>query len=59
MINVQRTSDLRSESALLRYTAGLSVTLRESLRLKVSGELYDFSDYQDEIVGHLGIAGPF
>jgi hypothetical protein len=57
--NVIRTSDLRSDSALLRYTAGLSVTLRDSLRLKLSGELYDFSDYQDEIVGHLGIAGPF
>jgi len=57
--NVITSSEMRSESAVLRYTAGLSVTLRESLRLKLSAELYDFSDYDDEIVGHLGIAGPF
>jgi hypothetical protein len=33
--------------------------LREGLRLKLSGELYDFSDFEDEVVVHLGIAGPF
>ncbi|MBZ0236575.1 MAG: hypothetical protein K8M05_29885 [Deltaproteobacteria bacterium] len=57
--NVVRTSALRSESAILRYTAGFSVALRESLRLKVTGERYDFSDFQDETVIHTGIAGPF
>ncbi|HUQ02705.1 MAG TPA: hypothetical protein VM261_09435 [Kofleriaceae bacterium] len=57
--NVVQTSSMRSESAVLRYTAGFSVALRESLRLKVTGERYDFSDFQDETVFHTGIAGPF
>lgn len=57
--NVIRTSEMRSDSAVLRYTAGVSVTLRDSLRLKTSVEAYDFSDHDDELVGHLGIAGPF
>jgi hypothetical protein len=30
-----------------------------ALRLKLSGEVYDFSDFDDEKVIHLGIAGPF
>ena len=30
-----------------------------ALRVKLSGELYDFSDFDDEIVIHLGLAGPF
>jgi hypothetical protein len=57
--NVSATSPLRSDSALLRYTAATSVKIGGALRLKLSGELYDFSDFEDEIVGHLGIAGPF
>ena len=57
--NVLEMSELRSDSALLRYTAGGAFMLREGLRLKLSGELYDFSDFEDEVVVHLGIAGPF
>jgi hypothetical protein len=57
--NVDRTSDLRADAGVLRYTAGGSFLLRESLRLKLSGELYDFSDFDDEAVVHFGIAGPF
>jgi hypothetical protein len=57
--NVLQMSELRSDSALLRYTAGAAFMLREGLRLKLSGELYDFSDFDDEVVVHLGIAGPF
>jgi hypothetical protein len=57
--NVLRTSELRSDSAVLRYTLGATYQVRESLRLKVSGELYDFSDFDDEVALHLGIAGPF
>ncbi|MGE5187129.1 MAG: hypothetical protein ACM31C_34000, partial [Acidobacteriota bacterium] len=57
--NVLATSDLRSDSALLRHTAGIAVGLRQSLRLKLSYEYYDFSDFKDEQVIHLGIAGPF
>lgn len=57
--NVSRMSELRSDSAILRYTIGASLLLREALRLKLSGERYDFSDFDDETVVHLGIAGPF
>ncbi len=57
--NVAKMSELRSDSAILRYTAGASFLLREALRLKLSGEFYDFSDFDDETVVHLGIAGPF
>jgi hypothetical protein len=57
--NVLESSDLRSDSAVLRYTAAATIRLREALRLKLSGERYDFSDFEDEVVFHLGIAGPF
>jgi hypothetical protein len=57
--NVSMTSELRSDSALLRHTAGLAILLRSSLRLKLSYEDYDFSDFEDEKVVHVGIAGPF
>ncbi|MBE7453152.1 MAG: hypothetical protein HS111_31085 [Kofleriaceae bacterium] len=57
--NVVRTSALRSDSAVLRYTAATSIALRGALRLKLGVELYDFSDFEDELVIHTGIAGPF
>lgn len=57
--NVVTTSMLRSKSELLRSTAGLAIMLRASLRLKLSYEYYDFSDFKDEQVVHVGIAGPF
>jgi hypothetical protein len=57
--NVPKTSALRSESAVLRYTVAASMKVTESLRIKLSGERYDFSDFDDEYVTHLGIAGPF
>ncbi|MGE0870703.1 MAG: hypothetical protein AB7P03_19210 [Kofleriaceae bacterium] len=57
--NVLQMSPLRSESVIVRSTAGLAILLRSSLRLKLSYELYDFSDFEDEQVGHIGIAGPF
>ncbi|HET7501854.1 MAG TPA: hypothetical protein VFK02_12645 [Kofleriaceae bacterium] len=55
--NVLRNSELRSDSALLRYTAGASFRLRGATRLKLSGEVYDFSDFQDEVAIHLALAG--
>jgi hypothetical protein len=55
--NVLRTSDLRSDSALLRYTVGASLRLGGATRLKLSGEVYDFSDFQDEIAIHVAVAG--
>jgi hypothetical protein len=57
--NVVNTSALRSDSALLRHTAAIAVGLGQSVRLKLSYERYDFSDFDDESVIHAGIAGPF
>jgi hypothetical protein len=57
--NVVEGSEMRSDSAVIRHTAGLAIAIRSALRLKVSYEYYDFSDYEDESVVHLGIAGPF
>jgi hypothetical protein len=57
--NVETDSLLRSDSAVLRHTAGLAIGIYQSLRLKLSYEYYDFSDFKDEQVIHVGIAGPF
>ncbi len=57
--NVITTSELRSDSVVIRHTAGIAVGLGQSLRLKASFERYDFSDFSDESVIHVGIAGPF
>lgn len=57
--NVTMNSPMRSDSALLRHTAGMAIALLQSLRLKLSYEYYDFSDFEDETVIHVGIAGPF
>jgi len=55
--NVLRTSELRSDSALLRYTLGTSIKVRGATRIKLSGEFYDFSDFPDEIAIHLAVTG--
>lgn len=57
--NSVATSELRSESIMLRYTAALSYRLRAAMRLKLSGEYYDSSDFDDEVALHVGIASPF
>ena len=57
--NVVMTSDMRSDSAVMRHTVGLAIAIRSALRLKLSYEYYDFSDFEDESVVHVGIAGPF
>lgn len=57
--NVVASSPLRSETGLLRYTAGLAYRLDMGLRIKTSAELYDFSDFKDEVALHVGLAGPF
>ena len=57
--NVLRTSMMRAESILVRHTAGIAIGLGQSLRVKLSVERYDFSDFDDEWVTHAGIAGPF
>jgi len=57
--NVAATSALRSKSAMLRYTLGGALKVKGNLRIKASVEQYDFSDFDDEIGLHLGLAGPF
>ncbi|MEZ4403839.1 MAG: hypothetical protein R3B06_27700 [Kofleriaceae bacterium] len=57
--NVAAASPLRSDSAVLRYTAAVAVRVRRGLRVKASAEAYDFSDFADELAFHLGLAGPF
>ncbi len=57
--NVAAGSALRSDSVVLRYTAGAAIRIRGGLRLKTSLEGYDFSDFDDELALHLGVAGPF
>ncbi|MFN0250924.1 MAG: hypothetical protein ACKV2T_28885 [Kofleriaceae bacterium] len=57
--NTSMTSDLRSDSAVLRHTGAIALVLHRALRLKASYEYVDFSDFEDESVIHLGIAGPF
>jgi hypothetical protein len=57
--NVLATSPLRSDSIVFRYTGAISYHLRRDLRLKASAEVYDFSDFSDELAFHLGLAGPF
>src|SRR5262249_26335309 len=57
--NVPTDSALRSKSIVLRYTGAMTFRLFGALRLKLSGEFYDFSDFKDEVAIHVGIAGPF
>jgi hypothetical protein len=53
--NVPVTSALRKSSAVLRYTMGADVSVGRGVRIKLAGEFYDFSDFQDEIAATLGI----
>lgn len=57
--NVVATSALRRESAVFRYTAGASMRLRGTLRGKLSAELYDFSDFEDELAIQFGVVSTF
>lgn len=57
--NVTTTSALRSESAVLRTSLGGNVILDRSLRIKITGELWDFSDFDDEVVVHTGVVANF
>jgi hypothetical protein len=55
--NVPLASPLRADSLLMRYTGGFAVRVSQALRLKVSGEFYDFSDFEDEVALHVAVAG--
>ncbi|HEX2676264.1 MAG TPA: hypothetical protein VHM19_06480 [Polyangiales bacterium] len=57
--NVPLHSVLRKRSGLLRYTAGANIVLDGSVRLKLSTELYDFSDFVDELAFNAGVVAAF
>ena len=59
LLNVLVNSPLRYRSAVLRYTAGFNVVFDASVRLKLSAELYDFSDFEDEVVANAGVVAAF
>jgi len=55
MGNVPSTSALRDKSVVFRYTLGTDITVGYGVRVKLSGEYYDFSDFKDEIAATLGV----
>ena len=57
--NVPRTSALTKKSAILRNTAGLNFVVQRGLRVKLSAEYWDFSDFDDELGIHAGITANF
>jgi hypothetical protein len=57
--NVLANSPLRYRSAVLRYTAGINVVFDASVRLKLSGEFYDFTDFEDEVTCNAGVVAAF
>jgi len=57
--NVLRGNSLSRSASLLRYTAGAAVRVSDNVRLKASAELYQFSDFADEVALHIGVATPF
>jgi hypothetical protein len=60
MGNVTVNSPLRGKnSGVLRYTLGFGIILEGSVRLKLSGEFYDFTDFRDEATVNVGVAAAF
>lgn len=57
--NVARTSPLSQTSGILRHTLGANIIVQPGLRLKVSMEHWDFSDFDDELAIHTGITANF
>ncbi len=57
--NVAITSALSSNSGILRHTLGSNLVVTRGLRIKLSAEHWDFSDFDDEIAIHTGVVGNF
>jgi hypothetical protein len=57
--NVLATSPLRSLSEVLRYTGAFAYRMSSGIRLKASVEYYDFSDFNDDVALHVGLATAF
>jgi hypothetical protein len=57
--NVPASSPLRSTSAILRNTLGANFVVERGLRLKLSGEYWDFTDFEDDLAFHIGVTANF
>lgn len=57
--NVPIGSPLRSRSSLYRYTLGMNVLPHPAIRIKVFGEYYDFSDFEDAVALEAAVAAAF
>ena len=57
--NVPIGGSLRKKSVVLRYTAGAAWRAHQHIYVKLSAELYDFSDFDDEAAIHMGLVGTF
>jgi hypothetical protein len=57
--NVPVSSPLRSTSAILRNTVGANLVVERGLRIKLSGEYWDFTDFDDEVAIHAGVTANF
>lgn len=57
--NVAIGSELRSISAVRRYTLGVNVLPHPAFRVKLFGEVYDFSDFADEVSIQAALAAAF
>jgi len=57
--NVARTSALSKSSGILRHTLGANFVVQRGLRIKLSTEHWDFSDFDDEVGIHAGITANF
>jgi hypothetical protein len=62
--NIVAASTLSARSAVIRYTAGTAIAVDRGFRLKLSAELWSFSDRgiegrHDEMSFHAGVVGSF
>lgn len=57
--NVAASSALRSKSLIFRHTVGVNFVVERGLRIKLSGEHWDFSDFDDELAFHAGVTANF
>lgn len=53
--NVLANSQLRKETAVMRYSFGGAIGLGYGVRIKVFGEFYDFSDFDDEVAATVAV----
>ena len=57
--NVAATSPLSDDTGILRQTFGVNFVVERGLRIKASGELWDLTDFDDEVAVHAGVTANF